>query len=157
MRNPIKRWKLSPMDLESRKHWVEYSRAKDIMLQHTDRKRTPWFIVDADNKKRARLNCIAHLLTRSPTRTCSRSRSICRRASRIPAKAPEEVEPALDSRTLLGFRPRSGRVFAPALVATAGGWRRGFFPRLYVSSHRGMDKSSGAKSLWSGSARRMSS
>ena len=66
MHNPIKRWKLSPMDLEARKHWVEYSRAKDIMLEHTDRKKTPWYIVDADNKKRARLNCIAHLLGQIP-------------------------------------------------------------------------------------------
>jgi polyphosphate kinase 2 len=66
MRNPVKRWKLSPMDLEARKHWVEYSKAKDTMLEHTDRKKTPWFIIDADNKKRARLNCIAHLLTRIP-------------------------------------------------------------------------------------------
>lgn len=61
--NPIKRWKLSPMDLESRKHWVEYSMAKDEMLKHTDTKLSPWYIVDADNKKRARLNCIAHLLS----------------------------------------------------------------------------------------------
>jgi len=66
MRNPIKRWKLSPMDLESRKHWVEYSKAKDAMLEHTDRKLTPWYIVDADNKKRARLNCIQHLLQQIP-------------------------------------------------------------------------------------------
>jgi polyphosphate kinase 2 len=66
MHNPIKRWKLSPMDLEARKHWVEFSRAKDIMLEHTDHKRTPWYIVDADNKKRARLNCIAHLLHQIP-------------------------------------------------------------------------------------------
>jgi len=66
MRNPIKRWKLSPMDLESRKHWVAYSKAKDAMLEHTDRKKAPWFIIDADDKKRARLNCIAHLLTRVP-------------------------------------------------------------------------------------------
>jgi polyphosphate kinase 2 len=66
MRNPIKRWKLSPMDLEARKYWVEYSRAKDAMLQHTDRKQTPWYIVNADNKKRARLNCIAHLLHQIP-------------------------------------------------------------------------------------------
>jgi polyphosphate kinase len=66
MRNPIKRWKLSPMDLEARKRWVEYSKAKDVMLEHTDRKKAPWFIIDADNKKRARLNCIAHLLTRVP-------------------------------------------------------------------------------------------
>jgi polyphosphate kinase 2 len=66
MRNPIKRWKLSAMDLESRKHWVEYSRAKDVMLKHTDREWAPWFIVDADNKKRARLNSIAHLLKQIP-------------------------------------------------------------------------------------------
>jgi polyphosphate kinase 2 len=66
MSNPIKRWKLSPMDLESRKHWVEYSQAKDVMLKHTDRKITPWFIINADNKKRARLNCIAHLLKQIP-------------------------------------------------------------------------------------------
>ena len=66
MRNPIKRWKLSPMDLEARKHWVEYSKAKDVMLEYTDRKKAPWFIIDADDKKRARLNCIAHLLTRVP-------------------------------------------------------------------------------------------
>jgi polyphosphate kinase len=66
MRNPIKRWKLSPMDIESRRHWVEYSKAKDEMLAHTDRHETPWFVVDADNKKRARLNCIAHLLGQIP-------------------------------------------------------------------------------------------
>jgi polyphosphate kinase 2 len=62
MRSPTKRWKLSPMDIESRKHWVEYSMAKDAMFARTDTKLTPWFVVDADNKKRARLNCIAHLL-----------------------------------------------------------------------------------------------
>ena len=66
MENPIKRWKLSPMDVESRERWVEYSRAKDVMLEHTDRKRTPWYIVDADDKKAARLNCIAHLLRQIP-------------------------------------------------------------------------------------------
>ena len=66
MRNPIKRWKLSPMDLESRKRWVEYSKAKDEMLSHTDREKTPWYVVNADNKKKARLNCIAHLLRQIP-------------------------------------------------------------------------------------------
>jgi polyphosphate kinase 2 len=66
--NPIKRWKLSPMDLESRRHWVEYSRAKDEMFQHTDLKNTPWFVVNADDKKRARLNCIHHLLDQIPYR-----------------------------------------------------------------------------------------
>jgi polyphosphate kinase len=62
VRNPFKRWKLSPMDLESRKRWVEYSRAKDTMFEHTDRDETPWVVVNADKKKRARLNCIRHLL-----------------------------------------------------------------------------------------------
>ena len=66
MRNPIKRWKLSPMDLEARKHWVGFSMAKDAMLKHTDRRKTPWHIVNADNKKKARLNCIAHLLRQIP-------------------------------------------------------------------------------------------
>jgi polyphosphate kinase 2 len=66
MKNPIKRWKLSPMDIESRERWVEYSKAKDAMLKHTDRKLTPWYLINADNKKKARLNCIAHLLRQIP-------------------------------------------------------------------------------------------
>jgi polyphosphate kinase len=66
MRSPIKRWKLSTMDIESRKHWVDYSKAKDIMFARTDTKLSPWYVVDADDKKRARLNCIAHLLSRIP-------------------------------------------------------------------------------------------
>ncbi len=66
MRNPIKRWKLSTMDLEARRRWVDYSRAKDAMLRHTDTKLAPWYLVDADNKKKARLNCISHLLRQLP-------------------------------------------------------------------------------------------
>ena len=64
--NPTKRWKLSPMDLESRRRWAEYSRAKDIMFVHTDIKQAPWHVVEADVKKRARLNCIRHLLSLIP-------------------------------------------------------------------------------------------
>ncbi len=64
--NPIKRWKLSPMDLESRDKWVEYSKAKDDMFNHTDIKQAPWYVVDGDNKKLARLNCISHLLSMIP-------------------------------------------------------------------------------------------
>jgi polyphosphate kinase 2 len=60
--NPTKRWKLSPMDMESRKHWIEYSKAKDAMFAATDKAKSPWNVVEADNKKKARLNCIAHLL-----------------------------------------------------------------------------------------------
>ena len=66
IKDPRKRWKLSPMDLESRSRWVEYSRAKDIMFAHTDIKQAPWFAVNADDKKRARLNCISHFLTMIP-------------------------------------------------------------------------------------------
>ena len=66
MKNPTKRWKLSPMDLESRKHWAEYSRAKDEMFAGTDIKQAPWYVVNADNKKAARLNVIRHLLSLIP-------------------------------------------------------------------------------------------
>ena len=66
IRNPIKRWKLSPMDVKSRARWVDYSRAKDEMFAATDTDLSPWHVVDADNKKRARLNCIAHLLKQIP-------------------------------------------------------------------------------------------
>jgi len=61
--DPTKRWKLSPMDLESRNRWQDYSRAKDDMLVHTDIDQARWYVVNSDNKKRAHLNCIAHLLS----------------------------------------------------------------------------------------------
>jgi polyphosphate kinase 2 len=64
--HPDKRWKLSPMDLESRARWAEYSRAKDEMFRYTDTKWSPWWVVDADDKQRARLNCISHLLSQVP-------------------------------------------------------------------------------------------
>ncbi len=60
---PHKRWKLSPMDLEARSRWVEFSKAKDALFDHTDNSDAPWWVVDADDKKRARLNCIQHLLS----------------------------------------------------------------------------------------------
>jgi polyphosphate kinase 2 len=61
--DPMRRWKLSPIDLESRARWVEYSRAKDEMFRLTDIAEAPWYVVEADDKRRARLNCIAHLLS----------------------------------------------------------------------------------------------
>jgi polyphosphate kinase len=64
--DPTKRWKLSPMDLNSRARWVEYSKAKDEMFAHTDIKQAPWYVVNADNKMCARLNCIRHLLSMIP-------------------------------------------------------------------------------------------
>ena len=66
MQDPTKRWKLSPMDIEARNRWQDYSRAKDDMLVHTDIDQARWYVVNSDDKKRARLNCIAHLLTRLP-------------------------------------------------------------------------------------------
>jgi polyphosphate kinase len=66
MKDPTKRWKLSPMDLTARAKWVDYSRAKDEMFNHTDIKQAPWYVVNADNKRRARLNCIHHFLSLIP-------------------------------------------------------------------------------------------
>lgn len=69
IQNPAKRWKISPMDLESRSRWVDYSKAKDKMFQYTDIKQAPWYVVEADNKMKARLNCIHHLLSLVPYET----------------------------------------------------------------------------------------
>jgi polyphosphate kinase 2 len=64
--DPLKQWKLSPMDLESRRRWELYTKAKEYMLEKTSTATSPWWIVEADDKKRARLNCINHLLTQIP-------------------------------------------------------------------------------------------
>jgi polyphosphate kinase 2 (PPK2 family) len=64
--DPLRQWKLSPMDLPSREKWYEYSRARDMMLEKTDTKHAPWHIVRSNDKRRARLNCIAHLLDLIP-------------------------------------------------------------------------------------------
>ena len=64
--DPMRRWKLSPMDLKARELWVEYSRAKDAMFAATDIEEAPWYVVEADDKRRARLNCISHLLSMIP-------------------------------------------------------------------------------------------
>ena len=64
--DPLRRWKLSPIDLEARQRWSDYSRAKDAMFLHTDTPESPWYVVDAEDKRTGRINCIAHLLTRIP-------------------------------------------------------------------------------------------
>ena len=69
IRDPVRRWKLSPMDLEGRARWVEFSKAKDTLFAHTDIKQAPWYVVNADSKRRARLNCISHLLAQIPYET----------------------------------------------------------------------------------------
>jgi len=84
IKNPTKRWKLSPMDLESRKLYVDFSKAKDEMFAYTDTKICPWYTVDADNKKLSRLNCIHHLLSMIPYQDLT--------------PAPIELPPRIDSK-----------------------------------------------------------
>ena len=105
LEDPRRRWKLSEMDLEIRKRWVEYSRAKDSMFIFTDTADAPWYVVDADLKKHARLNCIAHLLsqfdyedlTPEPVEIPPRQqdanyvRPPITHQTRVPAVYPEEV------------------------------------------------------------------
>jgi polyphosphate kinase len=70
--DPLRQWKLSPMDIESYNRWYDYSRARDMMLKMTDSKHAPWFIVRSDDKRRARLNCISHILGQIPTKRVTR-------------------------------------------------------------------------------------
>ncbi len=93
---PDKRWKLSPMDLESRARWTEYSRAKDEMFRYTDTAWSPWWVVPSDDKRRARLNCITHLLSQVPYHE----------VDSVPAELPprdagDYVRPPYDEQTLV--------------------------------------------------------
>ena len=72
---PVRQWKLSPMDLPSRSRWFDYSPARDMMLKATDTQHAPWHILRSDDKKRARLNCIRHLLSQIPYKNCRARRS----------------------------------------------------------------------------------
>ena len=83
MDNPLKRWKLSPMDLESRARWEDYSFAKDEMFAYTDTKQSPWWVVDGEDKRTARLNCISHLLSVIPYEDVTAA----------PTKLPDRPEP----------------------------------------------------------------
>ncbi|HEV2840387.1 MAG TPA: polyphosphate kinase 2 [Chthoniobacterales bacterium] len=74
MEDPVRQWKLSPMDLPSRSKWFEYSRARDLMLTATDTKHAPWHILRSDDKKRARLNCLAHILDLIPHKKVTREK-----------------------------------------------------------------------------------
>ena len=81
--DPVRQWKLSPMDLPSRRRWYEYSRARDLMLKHTDTRIAPWYIVPSDDKRAARLNTIAHVLSLIPYRKLRVERvKLPRRSSR---------------------------------------------------------------------------
>jgi polyphosphate kinase 2 len=74
LEDPLRQWKLSPMDLPSRSKWFEYSRARDLMLKATDTKHAPWYVLRSDDKKRARLNCIRHILSLIPYKKVPRDK-----------------------------------------------------------------------------------
>ena len=74
MEDPVRQWKLSPMDLPSRSKWYEYSRARDLMLKATDTKHAPWYVLRSDDKKRARLNCLTHILNLIPHKKVPREK-----------------------------------------------------------------------------------
>jgi polyphosphate kinase 2 len=95
--DPTKRWKLSPMDLESRRRWQDYSRAKDEMMAYTDIKQSPWYVVNADNKKRARLNCIRHLLKQIPYK------DLTPKPIQLPRRPPDKgyVRPPITKQTFV--------------------------------------------------------
>jgi polyphosphate kinase len=93
--DPLRQWKLSPMDLPSRERWFDYSRARDMMLEATDTKHAPWYVLRSDDKRRARLNCITHLLTLIP----------CKRVRREKVKLPKRsMKGAYDDRASLKDR-----------------------------------------------------
>ena len=95
--DPTKRWKLSPMDLMSRTRWVEYSMAKDEMFRHTDIKQAPWYVVRGDDKKRARLNVISHLLSLIPYE------DLMPEPISLPPREPDRgyVRPPMDEQTFI--------------------------------------------------------
>ncbi|MBF0427236.1 MAG: polyphosphate kinase 2, partial [Magnetococcales bacterium] len=97
VKDPRKRWKLSDMDVESRNRWVEYSRAKDEMFAHTDIKQAPWYVVDADSKKRSRINCIRHLLSMIPYE------DLTPKPIKLPPRKPNEgyVRPPITDQTFV--------------------------------------------------------
>jgi len=95
--DPTRHWKLSPMDLQSRAKWVEYSKAKDTMFAYTDIKQSPWYVVNADDKKRARLNVIAHLLSKIPYEDVTHERIV------LPPRQDEKgyVRPPMTDQTFV--------------------------------------------------------
>jgi len=97
VKDPLRQWKLSPMDLESRLRWVEYSQAKDEMFSYTDTKDSPWWVVKSDDKRRARLNCIHHLLSMIPYE------DVTPKGLKLPDLPPDRgyVRPPIDSQTFV--------------------------------------------------------
>jgi len=98
--DPKRRWKLSPMDIASRNRWVDFSRAKDAMFEYTDTKDCPWYVVNADDKKRSRLNCISHILERIPYQ------DVLPPPLKLPPRAEQGgyIRPPLESQTFVPER-----------------------------------------------------
>jgi len=94
--DPLKQWKLSPMDLESRKRWEDYTKAKEVMLQRTHIPEAPWWVVPAVDKKKTRLNCIHHLLGQVPYKEVERELIVLpqrvHRPDYMRAPIPEEIQ-----------------------------------------------------------------
>jgi polyphosphate kinase 2 len=109
LEDPMRRWKLSPMDLESISRWEDYSRAKDEMFVHTDLPEAPWYVVEGDDKRRARINMIAHLLSTVPYE----------RVPKAPLTLPERPAPTGYQRT-----PRDMQTYVPDHAAAIGADRR---------------------------------
>ena len=97
--DPARRWKLSPMDLEAQARWVDYAEAKDQMFAHTDTEESPWWVVDADDKKAARLNLMAHLLSQVPYQPIAPDEVVL-----PPRQEREYVRPPLDTQTFVPTR-----------------------------------------------------
>ena len=93
--DPLKQWKLSPMDLESRRRWEDYTRAKEIMLERTHIAEAPWWVVQAVNKKKARLNCIRHLLSQFEYREIERTEVVLPARVRNPDYLRNPVPPSM--------------------------------------------------------------
>jgi len=99
IKDPLRQWKLSPMDLESYRRWYEYSRARDLMMKATDTKHAPWYLIRSDSKKKARLNCITHFLSLFPYKKVPRQKVI------LP---PRKSQDSYDDQS-----PLKGRRFIP--------------------------------------------
>ncbi len=115
--DPLRRWKLSPMDLESITRWEDYSRAKDEMLVHTDVSEAPWYVVESDDKRRARLNMIAHLLGSVPYQDVPRRSLSCPSGRTRPAT----VDRRASSRTTSPTTPRISEPHVCSVRTTATG------------------------------------
>jgi polyphosphate kinase 2 len=105
LHDPLKRWKLSPVDLEARARWIDYSRAKDVMFEHTDIPECRWYTVEGDDKRSARINCIAHLLSMVPY-------------ERVP-RTPVELPPREGDEEYVR-PPQDGYAFVPDRASTLG-------------------------------------